>query len=88
MSYPRETRQVVWEWLNYEHAIFGTNNMVFRAYRYAPDHIGIKGRNLDPERYADLNALNPKRFTVSEAGSTVQGLGVTFKKGSFVKGGH
>ena len=82
---------LVWEYhvpFYYEHAIFGTNNMVFRAYRYAPDHAGIRDRDLDPARYADLNALSPKRFTHSDAGNTAQGLGVTFEKGSFVKGGH
>jgi hypothetical protein len=30
---------------------------LFRAHRYGPDHAALKGRELDPARYADLNRL-------------------------------
>jgi Arylsulfotransferase (ASST) len=83
--------ETVWEYqvpFYFEHAIFGTNNMVFRAYRYTSDHAGLKDAALDPDAYAELNALMPRRFTTSHAAATAQGLGVTFEKGSFTKGGH
>lgn len=82
---------LVWEYhvpFYYRHAIFGTNNMVFRAYRYDADHPGIRDAVIDPGRFAELNAMAPGPFTRSHASATAQGLGVTFEKGSFVKGGH
>lgn len=82
---------LVWEYhvpFYYDHNIFGVNNMVFRAYRYAADHPGIRDADLDPDRYADLNALNPQHFIRSHSDATAQGLGVTYEKGSFIKSGH
>ncbi len=82
---------LVWEYhvpFYYDHNIFGRNNMVFRAYRYAADHPGIRDADLDPSGYADLNALNPQRFIRSRLEATAQGLGVTYEKGSFIKSGH
>jgi hypothetical protein len=32
-------------------SVLGWNNTVFRAYRYSPDHPGLKGRILDPNRF-------------------------------------
>ena len=29
----------------------------FRAHRYGPDYPGLQGRDLDPDRYANLNRL-------------------------------
>jgi hypothetical protein len=52
--------EVVWEWWNpvYNTRPNGdTMGWLFRAYRYAPDHPALAGRDLDPERLADLNRL-------------------------------
>ncbi len=32
-------------------------NALFRAYRYGPDHPGLRGKDLDPGRYANMNRL-------------------------------
>ena len=34
---------------------FGETPAVFRAHRYAPNHAGFQGKELDPARYAELN---------------------------------
>lgn len=54
-------KKVVWEYIN---PIFipnprlgGRMNMVFRAHRYGPNHPALKGRDLDPKRYANMNRL-------------------------------
>ncbi len=52
--------EVVWEWWNpvYNERAEGTHiGWLFRAYRYSPDHPGLVGRDLDPERLRDLNRL-------------------------------
>jgi hypothetical protein len=52
--------EVVWEWWNpvYNTRPNGdTMGWLFRAYRYAPDHPALAGRDLDPNRLADLNRL-------------------------------
>jgi hypothetical protein len=55
--------EVVWEYVNPFFDINvgiparGRHNMVFRAHRYGPDHPGLKGRDLNPEKYAALNRL-------------------------------
>ena len=52
--------EVVWEWWN---PVYSTRpsgesmGWLFRAYRYSPDHPGLAGRDLDPERLSDLNRL-------------------------------
>lgn len=56
------TRQgeVVWEWISPFASRAPTGQLltsVFRAHRYSPDHPALAGRELDPERYADLNRL-------------------------------
>ncbi len=82
---------LVWEYYSpfyYDHQIFGTNNMIFRVYRYDADHPGIKDADLDPGRHADLNALRPRRFSQSAGGTSKQYLGVSYEVGGFVKGGH
>ena len=49
-------KEIVWEFLNPFYfkdsgAIFpGWSNPIFRAYRYSPDHPGLKGKSLDPAR--------------------------------------
>jgi hypothetical protein len=48
--------EIVWEFINpfytyYRKGVFGLINMVFRALRYSPDYPGLKGRNLDPDRF-------------------------------------
>ena len=62
--------QIVWEWVNpfavqrVERGNAGPggaaaserNAAVFRAHRYGPDHAALRGRDLDPARYAHLNA--------------------------------
>lgn len=49
-------KEIVWEFFNpfystYRSAVFGLNNLVFRAYRYSPDYSGLKGKILDPNRF-------------------------------------
>jgi len=44
----------VWEFTNpfsYFSELSGWDNHVFRAYRYAPDYEGLKGKTLDPDRF-------------------------------------
>ncbi len=54
-------KQVVWEYINpfyvYNPRLGGRMNMVFRAHRYGPNFSGLDGRDLDPQRYANLNRL-------------------------------
>ena len=56
-------KEIVWEYIN---PFFippgpeGPNeltNAVFRAHRYGPEHAAFQGRDLDPDRYANLNRL-------------------------------
>jgi len=46
-------KEVVWEFINpfyfTGHRAIGQNNAVFRAYRYGPEHEGLKGKSLDPD---------------------------------------
>jgi len=37
--------------------VTGQANSVFRAHRYGPDHPALAGKDLDPQRYANLNRL-------------------------------
>ena len=53
--------QVVWEWIN----PFVNNDdeghptvSIYRAHRYGADHPALAGRDLDPDRYGNLNRLN------------------------------
>ena len=59
-------KEIVWEFVNPFMArsgygvggsISGLANSVFRAHRYGPDHPALAGRDLDPDRYANLNRL-------------------------------
>jgi len=58
--------QIVWEFINPLMAasgqvaggtVSGQANSVFRAHRYGPDHPALVGKDLDPDRYANLNRL-------------------------------
>lgn len=58
--------QIVWEYINPMFAasgqvvggtVTGQANSVFRAHRYGPDHPALAGKDLDPQRYANLNRL-------------------------------
>ncbi len=58
--------EIVWEYVNPFFApggrVAGGNpgdatNAMFRAHRYGPEHPGLKGRDLDPGRLANLNRL-------------------------------
>jgi len=55
--------EIVWEYLNpfygYHdvHGYYGHSNSLFRAYRYMPDHLGLKDKNLSPENLAWVNGL-------------------------------
>jgi len=50
-------KELVWEYISpfyYDTkppSLLGLTNAVFRAYRYAPDYPGLKGRTLDPNRF-------------------------------------
>ncbi len=53
--------EVVWEWIN----PFVNNNSrgdptvsIYRAHRYDVDHPALKGRDLNPDRFGNLNRLN------------------------------
>ncbi|HLK23213.1 MAG TPA: aryl-sulfate sulfotransferase [Caulobacteraceae bacterium] len=53
--------EVAWEWIN----PFVNNNSrgdptvsIYRAHRYDPDHPALAGRDLDPDRFGNLNRLN------------------------------
>jgi len=52
--------EIVWQYTNpffgYDER-FGRVNIVFRAYRYSPDFLGLHGKALEPEQYAWLNHL-------------------------------
>ncbi|MFQ6030743.1 MAG: aryl-sulfate sulfotransferase [Dehalococcoidia bacterium] len=55
-------KEIVWEYINpfFGQAQAGTGNSVnnvFRSHRYGPDHPALKGKDLDPARYASLNRL-------------------------------
>jgi hypothetical protein len=47
-------KEVVWEYVNPfwdPHHVYGSNNMAYRVYRYAPDYLGLKGKDLDPKKH-------------------------------------
>lgn len=55
------SHEVVWEWIN----PFVNNDpegnpvvSIYRAHRYGPDHPALAGRDLDPDRFGNLNRLN------------------------------
>ena len=54
-------KQVVWEYINpffvANPRLGGRINMVFQAHRYGLDHAALVDRDLDPQRYANLNRL-------------------------------
>ena len=54
-------KKVVWEYINpmftNNPRLGGRMNIVFRAHRYGVDHPALAGRDLDPQRYANLNRL-------------------------------
>ena len=59
-------KDIVWEYINpflgkSGAGVGGTTsgfaNSVFRAHRYGPDHPALQGRDLDPDRHANLNRL-------------------------------
>jgi hypothetical protein len=58
-------KQVVWEYINpfyvYNPRLGGRMNMVFRCHRYGPNYAGLEGRELDPDRYGNLNRLYSSR---------------------------
>ena len=54
-------RDVVWEWIN----PFVNNNArgeatvsIYRAHRYSADHPALVGKDLDPQRFANINRLH------------------------------
>ena len=80
---------IVWEFASpfyYEHPVFGTNNMIFRCFRYDESHPGIAEADLDPGRYEDFNALMPRRFVRSPRGN--EALAASYATGALVRGGH
>ena len=55
------SHEVVWEWIN----PFVNNSprgdptvSIYRAHRYGADHPALAGRDLDPDRFGNLNRLN------------------------------
>jgi hypothetical protein len=51
--------EVVWEYISpfFAQDLTGVANGVFRAHRYGPEHPALVGKDLDPERYGNLNRL-------------------------------
>jgi len=52
--------EIVWEFVNPFYALashHGWINSIFRAHRYSPDYAGLRGRDLDPERFKVVNQL-------------------------------
>lgn len=49
--------ETVWEFVSpfYYESAFGETPAIFRAHRYAPSDPALRGRDLDPERHAELN---------------------------------
>ena len=52
-----EGGEVVWEYINpfFAEGRYGRSNGTFRAYRYAPDHPGLRDKDLTPDDYRGLN---------------------------------
>jgi hypothetical protein len=59
-------KEIVWEYISPFFVVgataagggpSGKSKSVFRAHRYGPDHPALRGRDLDPARYANLNRL-------------------------------
>ncbi len=48
-------REIVWEYISpfyvNKNPAWGFANLVFRVHRYGPDYPGLKGKNLDPNKY-------------------------------------
>jgi len=59
------SKKVVWEYINpffvSNPRLGGRINMVFRVHRYGVDHPAFKNRDLDPDRYKNLNRLYTTR---------------------------
>ncbi len=49
--------ETIWEYNSpfFYASKYGTTSSAFRAYRYGVDYPGLQGRELDPDRYAELN---------------------------------
>ncbi len=55
------SHEVVWEWINpfVNNDEDGTPTVsIYRAHRYGPDHPALAGRDLDPDRFGNLNRLH------------------------------
>ena len=56
---------VVWEYINQFYApdarTGNLTNMSFRAHKYSPDFKGIRDRDLNPDKYKNINRLNKNR---------------------------
>jgi len=56
-------KKVVWEYINpffvSNPRVGGRMNLVFRAHRYGLEHAAFADRDLDPDRYKNLNRLYP-----------------------------
>lgn len=54
-------KKVVWEYINpffiANSRLGGRINMVFKIHRYGVDHPALLDKNLDPDRYKNLNRL-------------------------------
>ncbi len=84
-----EDGDTVWEFITpfyYEHPIFGTNNMVFKCFRYPQDDRRLENAPLDRDRYADLNALIPRPMARSP--KSRDELQASYIPGTVIRGGH
>ena len=55
--------EIVWEYVSpiVVPSQFGMANGVFRAHRYGPDHPALQGKELNPERFGNINRLYGRR---------------------------
>jgi len=57
-------KEIVWEYSSpfyfKKNPFHGLSNVVFRAHRYGPDYRGLKGKDLDPDRYELVLCEKPR----------------------------
>ncbi|MCI0869595.1 MAG: aryl-sulfate sulfotransferase [Chloroflexi bacterium] len=71
--------EVVWEYINpfFAEGRYGISNGTFRVYRYAPDHPGLRGKDLSPDNYHELNDRINAGLPATEGGILEPAIGVT-----------
>lgn len=85
-----EEGEVVWEYINpfFAKGRYGRSNGTFRAYRYAPDHPGLRDRTLRPDDYRELNDRINAGMPASEGGILEDAVGVAEESKEEADGGE